>query len=57
MKKLYLIECKGWEFECASGQCVGCDKRSPCDGIRCDKIFDCKDGSDEWGCSKSICNL
>ena len=41
---LKLTGCEDWEFTCNDGQCINMEKR-------CDQISQCKDKSDEIGCS------
>ena len=42
---LCLTGCAAHEFQCRSGECI-----SP--SARCDRKYDCRDGSDEQNCRK-----
>lgn len=43
--------CKPGNFQCTYGKCIPESKR--CDG----ELYDCRDGSDEWNCSKCVVRL
>ena len=40
-------ECNKYSFNCKNGQCVDID-------TRCDREYDCNDGSDEFDCGKIV---
>ncbi|GIY39199.1 basement membrane proteoglycan [Caerostris extrusa] len=47
-KKNYAVTCSSNQFRCNSGECID-------NSLKCDRKYDCRDGSDEFNCVAEVC--